>query len=216
MENRWWCFCCATLRHPAIVRVADSAGRGAARPHPSRSKRIPRRSENGPGSSHFDASVAERSNSGPCCVKLAAVASKPSMSESKTYPPPSEFASRAQVKSIEEYRELYDRARENPEKFWSELALEELSWFRPFSKGLEWDPPFAKWFTGGRINACYNCVDRHASGARRTKPAILWEGEPGDQRIITYEELHRLVSRFATVLKRRGYKSGDRAIIYMP
>ncbi|HSU59503.1 MAG TPA: acetyl-coenzyme A synthetase N-terminal domain-containing protein, partial [Bryobacteraceae bacterium] len=138
------------------------------------------------------------------------------MSESKTYTPPSEFASRAQVKSIEEYRELYDRARENPEKFWSELALEELSWFRPFSKGLEWDPPFAKWFTGGRINACYNCVDRHASGARRTKPAILWEGEPGDQRIITYEELHRLVSRFATVLKRRGYKSGDRAIIYMP
>ncbi|HXF11752.1 MAG TPA: acetate--CoA ligase [Terriglobales bacterium] len=138
------------------------------------------------------------------------------MSESKTYTPPSEFASRAQVKSIEGYRELYDRARENPEKFWSELALEELSWFRPFSKGLEWDPPFAKWFTGGRINACYNCVDRHASGARRTKPAILWEGEPGDQRIITYEELHRLVSRFATVLKRRGYKSGDRAIIYMP
>src|SRR6185312_11801792 len=155
-------------------------------------------------------------NSGPCCVKLAAVASKPSMSESKTYPPPSEFASRAQVKSIEGYRELYDRARENPEKFWSELALEELSWFRPFSKGLEWDPPFAKWFTGGRINACYNCVDRHAAGARKNKPALIWEGEPGDERIITYQELHRLVSRFATVLKRRGYKSGDRAIIYMP
>ncbi len=138
------------------------------------------------------------------------------MSESKTYPPSAEFASRAQVSGIEAYRELYDRARQNPEKFWSELALKELSWFRPFSKGLEWDPPFAKWFTGGRINACYNCVDRHAAGERRTKAAIMWEGEPGDQRIITYEELHRLVSRFATVLKRRGYKTGDRAIIYMP
>ena len=138
------------------------------------------------------------------------------MSESKTYPPNPEFASRALINSMDAYREIYDRAREDPEKFWSELANEELSWFRPFSKGLEWDPPFAKWFTGGRINACYNCVDRHAAGTRRTKPAIIWEGEPGDQRIITYEELLRLVSRFATVLKRLGYKTGDRAIIYMP
>lgn len=138
------------------------------------------------------------------------------MSESKTYPPNPEFASRALINSMDAYREIYDRAREDPEKFWSELANEELSWFRPFSKGLEWDPPFAKWFTGGRINACYNCVDRHAAGTRRTKAAIIWEGEPGDQRIITYEELLRLVSRFATVLKRLGYKTGDRAIIYMP
>lgn len=138
------------------------------------------------------------------------------MSESKTYPPNPEFASRALINSMDAYREIYDRAREDPEKFWSELANEELSWFRPFSKGLEWDPPFAKWFTGGRINACYNCVDRHAAGTRRTKPAIIWEGEPGDQRIITYEDLLRLVSRFATVLKRLGYKTGDRAIIYMP
>lgn len=138
------------------------------------------------------------------------------MSESKTYPPNPEFASRATVNGPDAYRELYERARENPEKFWSELALRELSWFRPFSKGLEWDPPFAKWFTGGRINACYNCVDRHAHGERRTKPAIIWEGEPGDQRIITYQELHRLVSRFATVLEGRGYKAGDRAVIYMP
>ena len=103
-----------------------------------------------------------------------------------------------------------------PKHFGPSLALKELTWFRPFSQTLEWEPPFAKWFTGGKINACYNCVDRHLTTARRTKPALIWEGEPGDQRIITYEELHRLVCRFATVLRRLEYKTGDRAVIYMP
>jgi acetyl-CoA synthetase len=138
------------------------------------------------------------------------------MSDSKTYKPSEEFSTRAHVKSIEERTDLYERARANPEHFWAELAQRELSWFRPFAKTLEWEAPFAKWFVGGRINACYNCVDRHLNGPRRNKPALIWEGEPGDQRIITYLELHRLVSRFATVLKRLGYESGDRAIIYMP
>ncbi len=138
------------------------------------------------------------------------------MNESKTYPPSADFAARAQVKGMDGYRELYDRAKRNPDRFWGELASQELTWFHPFSKTLEWDPPFAKWFTGGKINACYNCIDRHLTTERRTKPALIWEGEPGDQRIITYEELHGLVSRFATVLKRLGYKTGDRAIIYMP
>src|SRR5579875_130624 len=115
------------------------------------------------------------------------------MSDSKTYAPSAEFAARAHIRSIEEYRELYERARENPEHFWAELAGQQLSWFRPFAKTLEWEAPFAKWFVGGKINACYNCVDRHLDGPRRNKPALIWEGEPGDERVITYLELHRLV-----------------------
>ncbi|MBV8553510.1 MAG: acetate--CoA ligase [Acidobacteriaceae bacterium] len=138
------------------------------------------------------------------------------MSDLKIYPPSAEFVARANVKGMDAYRELYDRARQDPPKFWSELASQELAWFRPFAQTLEWDPPNAKWFTGGKINACYNCVDRHAASERKTKPAIIWEGEPGDQRIITYEELQRLVSRFATILRQLGYKTGDRAVIYMP
>lgn len=136
--------------------------------------------------------------------------------DSQTYPPSAAVAGRAHVKSMDEYRTLYNRASTDPEKFWSELAKDELSWFQPFSKALAWDPPSAKWFADGTLNACYNCVDRHAPGARKNKPALIWEGEPGDSRVISYAELHRLVSRFANVLKGLGYKSGDRAIIYMP
>ena len=138
------------------------------------------------------------------------------MSDSKTYVPSPEFAARAHVKSIEAYRELYDRAEKDPEIFWAELASNELTWFRPFAQTLEWEPPFAKWFAGGKINACYNCVDRHLATDRKSKPALIFEGELGDQRTITYEELHRLVSRLATVLKQLRYKAGDRAVIYMP
>ncbi len=138
------------------------------------------------------------------------------MSDLKTYFPSAQFTSRAHVKDLEEYRELYAAAKADPEKFWGDLASKELAWFQPFSKTLEWNPPFAKWFAGGKINACYNCVDRHLSTARKTKPAIIWEGEPGDERSITYEELHRLVCRFANVLKKQGCKKGDRAVIYMP
>ncbi|HEY3940445.1 MAG TPA: acetate--CoA ligase [Bryobacteraceae bacterium] len=138
------------------------------------------------------------------------------MSDSKIYSPSSDFVSQAQVAGAGAYRELRKRANSDPAKFWAELASTELTWFRPFSQALEWDAPFAKWFGGGTINACYNCVDRHLKTARRSKPAIVWEGEPGDERIITYEELHRLVSRFATVLAHLGHKKGDRAVIYMP
>ncbi len=138
------------------------------------------------------------------------------MSDLKTYAPSPEFSSSARVRSLDEYRALYDRAKENPESFWAELAEKELTWFRTFSKPLEWEPPFAKWFTGGSINVSYNCLDRHLTTERRTKPALIFEGEPGDKRTITYEELHRLVCRFATVLTELGYKAQDRAIIYMP
>ncbi|HWF47130.1 MAG TPA: acetate--CoA ligase, partial [Bryobacteraceae bacterium] len=138
------------------------------------------------------------------------------MSEHPIYAPSADFSARAHVKSLEEYHELYNRAKQDPAAFWSELAQSQLDWFRPFDQALEWNVPFAKWFTGGKINASYNCLDRHLQGPRRTKPAILFEGEPGDQRIITYQELHRLVCRFASVLKGLGYKAGDRAVIYMP
>jgi acetyl-CoA synthetase len=118
---------------------------------------------------------------------------------------------------MEGYRDLYQRAEGDPEKFWGELAEKELHWFEKWSQVLDWsNPPFAKWFVGAKTNVSYNCLDRHLDGPRADKPAIIWEGEPGDRRIISYRELHRLVSRFANVLKARGFKAGDRAIIYMP
>lgn len=138
------------------------------------------------------------------------------MSTPQTYPPSAEFVSRAHIRGMHAYHDLYDRAKSDPQKFWSELANETLTWFQPFSQTLDWKPPIAKWFSGGKINACYNCVDRHLQTPRKTKPAILWEGEPGDARVITYEQLHRLVIRFASVLKGMGYRAGDRAILYMP
>jgi acetyl-CoA synthetase len=138
------------------------------------------------------------------------------MSDSKTYAPRPEFAAHAHVKSMEEYRELYDRAKQDPERFWADLALKELTWFRPFGQTLEWKPPYAKWFSGGKINASYNCLDRHLATARKGKLAFIFEGEAGDQRAITYQELHRLVSRFATALKQLQYQAGGRAVIYMP
>src|SRR5580692_7181814 len=137
------------------------------------------------------------------------------MPESASYPPPPEFAARAHVKSLEEYRALYDRAKSNPADFWGELASSELSWFEKWTTVFEWQQPFARWFTGGKITVSYNCLDRHLATHRKNKVAILWEGEPGDQRMISYQELHRLVCRFANVLKGRGLKAGDRAIIYM-
>jgi len=132
------------------------------------------------------------------------------------YNPSQDFSSRAHVPSMEAYQALYDKAKEHPEQFWEELASQELHWFEKWNHVFEWNPPFCKWFAGAKTNVSYNCIDRHLDGPRKNKVAILWEGEPGDQRMITYQELHRLVSRFASVLQSRGYKAGDRAIIYMP
>ena len=137
------------------------------------------------------------------------------MSGQAVFPPPPEFAKSANVQGLAAYRDLYERAAAEPEAFWGELADRELFWFRKWSHVFEWKPPFAKWFVGGTTNVSYNCLDRHLSTPRKNKVAILWEGEPGEQRMITYQELHRLVSRFASVLKGRGFKAGDRAIIYM-
>src|ERR1700722_9227952 len=137
------------------------------------------------------------------------------MATSPVYPPSPEFIHRAHVQGMEGYRALYDKAAADPEAFWSELAEKELSWFEKWTKPFEIDYPFVKWFVGGKINASYNCVDRHLNTHRKNKVAILWEGEAGDQRQISYQELHRLVCRFANVLKGRGLVAGDRAIIYM-
>ena len=119
-------------------------------------------------------------------------------------------------KTVAEYRKLGEK---NPERFWAKMAKENITWFKPWKKVLDWKPPFAKWFVGGKLNVSYNCLDRHLEGAeawRRNKAAIIWEGEPGDTRILTYAELHREVCKFANVLKARGVKKGDRVVLYMP
>jgi acetyl-CoA synthetase len=139
------------------------------------------------------------------------------MSKSAAYAPSPEFVRNANVQGMEGYRAIYERARQDPQTFWGELAEKELDWFQKWDSVLDWsNPPFAKWFSGGKINVSYNCLDRHLKSDRREKAAIVFEGEPGDQRIISYAELHKLVCQFANVLKSRGLKAGDRSIIYMP
>jgi acetyl-CoA synthetase len=134
--------------------------------------------------------------------------------ENRVFPPPAEFSARAHIKSLEEYESLYQESIQNPEKFWAEAA-QELHWFAPWDKVLEWSLPWAKWFVGGKINLSYNCVDRHALGARAQKTALIWEGEPGEVRRLTYAELHAEVQRFANALKSLGIKKGDRVAVYM-
>ncbi len=109
---------------------------------------------------------------------------------------------------------IYERASKDPEAFWAEEA-KHLDWFAPWQSVLEWKAPWVKWFAGGKINVAHNCVDRHAQSARRNKAAILWEGEPGDSRVLTYDMLSREVSRFANVLRSLGVRKGDRVAIYM-
>jgi acetyl-CoA synthetase len=137
------------------------------------------------------------------------------LQESRMFPPPKEFAAAAQVKSFEEYEELYAEAAADPEAFWAKQA-EDLHWFRKWDTVLEWNEPFAKWFVGGKINIAYNCLDRHLETSRRNKAAIIWEGETGEIKTITYLQLHQEVSRFANVLKSLGVETGDRIALYMP
>ena len=132
------------------------------------------------------------------------------------FPPSPAFAKQARVPGRAAYDRLYQAARDNPATFWGDLARQELHWFQPFDKALDWQPPFVKWFLGGQTNVAYNCLDRHLTGPRKNKAAIIWEGENFEQRILTYQDLHRRVSKLANVLKKLGYQSGDRAIIYMP
>ena len=134
--------------------------------------------------------------------------------ENRVFPPPAAFAERAHIKSLAEYRALYQQSLDDPERFWAERARE-LHWFAPPQRTLEWNPPFAKWFAGGTTNVAYNCLDRHLRGATRNKAALIWEGEPGDSRVLTYQQLHREVCRCANALEQLGIGKGDRVGIYM-
>ena len=136
------------------------------------------------------------------------------LQETRVFPPSPEFSSKAHIKSLEEYERIYKDAKDNPEKFWAGVA-EELHWFKKWDKVLEWNAPWAKWFVGGQINLSYNCLDRHVQTWRRNKAAIIWEGEPGDTRTLTYQQLLTEVQKFANVLKGLGIKKGDRVAIYM-
>jgi acetyl-CoA synthetase len=131
--------------------------------------------------------------------------------EDRTFPPPPEFRARAVARD----ESIYAEAERDPEAFWARFARE-LEWSRPWDKVLDWQPPHAKWFVGGKINASVNCLDRHLAGPRRTKTALVWEGEPGDRRTLTYADLHAQVCAFANVLKSLGVKKSDRVSIYLP
>jgi acetyl-CoA synthetase len=138
------------------------------------------------------------------------------LKENRKFDPPEAFAKDAHIGSLAEYQEIYAASEKDPEGFWAGIASESLHWFKPWDKTLEWDAPFAKWFVGGETNVAYNCLDRHLETSRKNKAALIWEGEPGDTRTITYFELHREVCRAANVLKQLGIAKGDRVGLYMP
>jgi acetyl-CoA synthetase len=140
------------------------------------------------------------------------------LKEKRVFDPDKAFAKQANwnAKTVREHRKL---AKESPQRFWAKMAKEHVSWFKPWTKVLDWKPPLARWFVGGKLNVSYNCIDRHLEGEnawRRNKAAIIWEGEPGDQVVLTYGQLHREVCKFANVLKGLGVKKGDRVALYMP
>ena len=137
-----------------------------------------------------------------------------SLKEQRLFDPPSDFSSKAHIKSMADYDRLYDEAERDPETFWGNIASE-LDWFEPWTKVLEWDAPWAKWFVGGKINLSYNCLDRHLTTWRKNKAAIIWEGEPGDIRTLTYQQLHSEVSQLRQRPEIARRKKGDRVAIYM-
>jgi acetyl-CoA synthetase len=133
------------------------------------------------------------------------------LQETRRFSPPNDFAASAVVRDPA----VYERAQNDPEGFWAEAA-NRLDWFSRWEKVLDWDAPWAKWFVGGTLNASYNCVDRHIQTWRRNKAAIIWEGEPGDTRVLTYQDLYREVNAFAAALLDLGVKKGDVVAFYMP
>src|SRR6202163_170523 len=135
--------------------------------------------------------------------------------EKRVFRPRKEFSQKARIKSLDQYRRMYRESIKQPVKFWTREAGV-LKWRSRWTTVLQWKAPFAKWFVGGKLNISENCLDRHLAGPRRNKAAILWEGEPGDKRTLTYQQLHHEVCRFANVLKRNKIGQGDRVIIYLP
>ena len=142
--------------------------------------------------------------------------------ENRVFKPSKQFSKTAHIKSLAEYKKLYNESIKSPEKFWAKQAKNELTWFSPWKKVLQWKVPNAKWFVGGKLNVSYNCLDKHLGTPTANKAALIWEGEPagpgkiGEERTYTYKQLHREVCLFANVLKRNGIKKGDRIIIYLP
>src|SRR4029079_17986533 len=134
--------------------------------------------------------------------------------EARIFPPPPEFSQKAHIKSLEQYEQMYKQSIEDPEAFWAGVA-KELHWFKPWDKVLDWNLPTAKWFVGGKMNLSYNCLDRQVESGRADKTAIIWEGEPGEIRRLTYAELLTEVQRFANGLRALGIKKGDRVAVYM-
>jgi acetyl-CoA synthetase len=137
------------------------------------------------------------------------------LTEKRVFKPSREIAKNARIKSLAQYRKMYRESIRSPDRFWAREA-KELIWHKSWKKVLDWKAPFAKWFVGGQLNLSENCLDRHLAGPRRNKAAIIWEGEPGEKRTLTYQQLHHEVCRFANVLKRNKIRKGDRVIIYLP
>jgi acetyl-CoA synthetase len=164
--------------------------------------------------SRTDAEAAIPSILPPAPVSASSQDIDSTLHENRKFPPSSRFSAQAHIGSLEEYETLYKKSIEAPEKFWAEAA-ENLHWFRRWDRVLEWNQPWAKWFVGGKLNLSYNCVDRHALSERRDKTALIWVGEPGEVRRLSYGELYGEVQRFANVLKGRGIGKGDRVAIYM-
>lgn len=137
------------------------------------------------------------------------------LNETRKFPPPSDFVAQANISSEEQYQQMWTRAKEDPAGFWGDMAAN-LDWFKKWDKVLDGAMPNTKWFVGGKLNLSYNCLDRHLLGPNKNKAAIIWEGEPGDTRVLRYQDLHREVCKFANVLKKLGVQTGDRVTLYMP
>jgi acetyl-CoA synthetase len=137
------------------------------------------------------------------------------MKEERLFPPTKEFAEKACIGSMKQYEKMWKEAAADLAAFWGKMG-NEIHWFKPYTKVLEWNEPFAKWFVDGQTNVSYNCLDAHLSTPRRNKAALIWEGEPGDTRVMTYQMLHHEVCKFANVLKKLGIQQGDVVSIYMP
>src|SRR5450755_652322 len=137
------------------------------------------------------------------------------LKEKRVFDPSAEFRSKAHIGSLADYERLYKEAEDHPDVFWANIA-QELHWFKPWTKVLDWNLPFAQWFVGGQLNISYNCIDRHAAtGFRKNKAAIIWEGDPGESRTLTYLQLLNDVCQCANMLKSLGVKNGDRVALYM-